>query len=147
MNNESIIEYMDHIKIINKEISEYFNEETGVKKIVPTSYLLCGVDYMELTEEELEKAKFNMIIDKNIEFRTKMVTRPRLKYEITKNEADKNKLIDSKVKVYCVWNVSNSLKLKKSFNNKEEALELYNKINMPIILEIVGIDYAELPRN
>ena len=51
----------------------YYNKETGVKKIVPTSYLLASVDYMELTEDELEKAKFNMVIDKDVEFKTKMV--------------------------------------------------------------------------
>lgn len=139
MNNESIIEYMSNVRILSKELSEYYNEETGVRKIIPTSYLLCGVDYMELTEEELEKAKFNMIIDKNVDFETKMVTRPRLKYEITKNEADKNKLVDSKVKVYCVWNVTNSLKLKKSFNNKKEALAVYDKINKQLIDAIMGI--------
>lgn len=137
MNNESITEYMEHIKILSKEISEYYNEETGVKKIVPTSYLLAGIDYMELTMEELEKAKFNQLIDKDVEFNTKMIKRPKIKYEITKIEADKNKLIESEVKVYCVWNVSNSLKLKKSFNNKEEALELYNQINEPILKEIL----------
>ena len=138
MNNESIIEYMQHIHIFNKEISEYYNEEAGVRKIVPTSYLLCSVDYIELTETELEQARFNMIIDKDVEYETKMVIRPKIKYEITKNEADKNKLVDSKVKVYCVWNVSNSLKLKKSFNNKEEALALYDKINTPLLDKILN---------
>ena len=133
MNNESIIEYMKHVKILSKEISEYYNEETGVRKIIPTSYLICAVDYMELTDTELEQAQFNMIIDKKVPYSTKMVTRPKIKYEITKNEADKNKLVDSKVKVYCVWNVSNSLKLKKSFNNKEEALKLYDEINNSIL--------------
>lgn len=137
MNNESIIEYMSNITILSKEISEYYNEEAGVRKIIPTSYLLCSVDYMELTEQELEQAKFNMVVDKNVEYESKMATRPKVKYEITKNEADKNKLVDSKVKVYCIWNVSNSLKLKKSFNNKEEALELYDKINQPILEKIL----------
>ncbi len=137
MNNESIIEYMSNIKILSKEISEYYNEEAGVRKIIPTSYLLCSVDYMELTEQELEQAQFNMVIDKDVEYKTKMATRPKVKYEITKNEADKNKLIDSKVKVYCVWNVTNSLRLKKTFNNKEEALELYDKINQPILDKIL----------
>lgn len=137
MNNESIIEYMNNIKILSKEISEYYNEETGVKKIIPTSYLICGVDYMELTDTELEQAKFNMLIDKNVEFKTKMVHRPKVKYEVTKNEEDKNKLIDSEVKVHCVWNVSNSLKLKKTFNNKEEALKLYDEINQPILETIL----------
>lgn len=133
MNNESIVEYMSNVKLLSKEISEYYNQETGVKKIIPTSYLLCSLDYMELTEAELEKAKFDMIIEKNIDFDTKMVVRPRPKFEITKNEADKNKLVDGKVKVYCIWNLTNSLRLKKSFNNKEEALELYEKINKPIL--------------
>lgn len=137
MNNESIIEYMDHVKVLSKEISEYYNEEAGVRKIIPTSYLLASVDYIELTESELEQAKFNMVVDKDVEYKTKMVIRPKIKYEITKNEADKNKLVDSKVKVYQVWNVSNSLKLKKSFNNKEEALELYEKINQPILDKIL----------
>lgn len=133
MNNESIVEYMSYVKLLSKEISEYYNEEKGVRKIIPTSYLLCSLDYMELSEAELEKAKFDMLIDKDVEFDTKMVVRPRLKYEITKNEADKNKIVDSKVKVYCIWNISNSLRLKKSFNNKKEALELYDKINRPIL--------------
>lgn len=137
MNNETIIEYMSNVRILSKEISEYYNDETGVKKIIPTSYLLAGIDYMELTDEELEKAKFNQVIDKDVEFDTKMVTRPKIKYEITKIEADKNKLVDSKVKVHCVWNVSNSLKLKKTFNNKEEALALYDKINTPILNKIL----------
>ena len=71
MNNESIIEYMGHINVLSKEISEYYNEETGVRKIIPTSYLLASVDYMELTDSELEQARFNMVIDKDIEFNTK----------------------------------------------------------------------------
>lgn len=138
MNNESITQYMENIELMTKEISEYYNEETGVRKIVPTSYLLVGIDYMELTDQELEQAIFNQIIDKGIEFETKMVHRPKIKYEITKKEEDKNKLIDSEVKVNCVWNVSNSLKLKKTFNNKEEALELYKTINEPILKLIRG---------
>lgn len=147
MNNESIIEYMKNVKILSKEISEYYNEEIGVRKIIPTSYLICGVDYMELTDTELEQARFNMQIDKDVEFETKMVHRPKIKYEITKKEEDKNKLVDSEVKINQVWNVSNSLKLKKSFNNKEEALKLYDKINMPIVEMILDIDFEELPKN
>jgi hypothetical protein len=137
MNNESIIEYMARVKILNKDLSEYFNEKAGVRKVIPTPYLLCSVDYMELTDTELEKAKFNMLIDKDVEYKSKIATRPQVKYEITKNEADKNKLVDTKVKVYQVWNVSNSLKLKKSFSNKEEALKLYDEINTPILEKII----------
>ena len=137
MNNENIVEYMEKVNVLSKEISEYFNEKTGVRKIIPTSYLLCGIDYMELTTDELEKAKFNMMIDKDVKFETKITKRPVPKYEITKKEEDKTKIIDKDTKVYCVWNVSNSLKLKKSFNNKEEALELYDKINKPLLDKIL----------
>lgn len=137
MNNENIVEYMKNVNILSKEISEYCNEETGVKKIIPTSYLLAGIDYMELTDQELEQARFNMLVDKDIEFETKIVHRPKIKYEITKKEEDKNKLIDSEVKINQIWNVSNSLKLKKSFNNKEEALKLYDEINKPILETIL----------
>ena len=137
MNNENIIEYMARVKILNKDLSEYFNEEAGVRKLIPTPYLLASVDYMELTDTELEIAKFNMEIDKDVEYKSKITTRPQVKYEITKNEADKNKLVDIKVKVYQIWNVSNSLKLKKSFNNKEEALKLYDEINKPILDKIL----------
>ena len=38
MNNESIEEYMSHVEVLTKEISEYYNQETGVRKIIPTSY-------------------------------------------------------------------------------------------------------------
>ena len=138
MNNENLIEYMDKVEVLNKEISIYFNKETGVKKIVPTTYLLVGVDYFELTDQELEKARFDMLVDKDIEFETKMVKRPRVKYDITKIEADKNKLVDTEVKVNCIWNVSNSLKVKKTFNNKKEALELYDRINKPMFNKILN---------
>lgn len=132
MNNENIKEYMKNVSIINKDLSEYYNKETGAKYIIPTPHLIVRVEYMELTETELEQAKFNQSIDK-IKYKSKMTTRPRPKYEITKNEADKYTLIDSKVKVYQVWNVVNGLKIKQSFDNKEEALALYNEINKPIL--------------
>lgn len=138
MNNENLIEYMEKINILNKDVSEYYNKEIGVRKIVPTTYLIASVDYFELTDQELEKARFDMLVDKGVEFETKMVKRPRVKYDITKIEADKNKLVDTEVKVNCIWNVSNSLKVKKTFNNKKEALELYDRINKPIFNKILN---------
>lgn len=133
MNNENITEYMAHVNVINKDLSEYVNEEKGVKYIIPTPHLIVRIEYKELTESELQQAKFGQQIDKNVEYNTKMTTRPRPKYEITKNEADKFTLIESKVKVYEVWNVINGLNVKTSFNNKDEALKLYDEVNKPIL--------------
>ena len=133
MNNENITEYMAHVNVINKDLSEYVNEEKGVKYIIPTPHLIVRIEYKELTESELQQAKFGQQIDKNVEYNTKMTTRPRPKYEITKNEADRFTLIESKVKVYEVWNVINGLGINQSFNNKDEALKLYDEVNKPIL--------------
>ena len=62
-----------------------------------------------------------------------MVDRPKPKYEATKKEEDKYTIINSKVKVHEIWNVSNGLGFKKSFNNKEDAMKLYTEINTPIL--------------
>ena len=50
MINESIIEYMSNVNILSKEISEYYNGEKGVRKIIPTSYLLARAANKQLAE-------------------------------------------------------------------------------------------------
>ena len=126
---ENIIEFMDKLTIINKDVSEYKDVEKGIQYIVPTSYVFARCDYLELTNDELKKERFNMTIDQDIEFNYIDTTRPMSKYEKTKNEADMYTIIDGKVKVNQVWNVSNGLKIHKTFNNKEDALKLVNEIN------------------
>ena len=128
---ENLIEYMEKVNIIDKNISEYEDVEKGVKYILPTPHLLVRVDYLELTDSELKKAKFEEKID-NLEYKTKMVDRPKSKYEVTKKEEDRYTIINSKVKVHEIWNVSNGLGFKKSFDNKKEALKLYEEINTDI---------------
>ena len=129
---ENLIEYMGKIKIIDKNISEYEDKEKGVKYMLNTPSLLARVDYLELTDTEFNKAKFEQKVD-NLEYKTKMVDRPKSKYEVTKKEEDRYTIINSKVKVHEIWNVSNGLGFKKSFDNKEEALKLYVEINTPIV--------------
>lgn len=126
---ENLIEFMNNIKILNKDIAEYFDEKKGIKYILPTSYIFARCDYLELTNDELKKEKFNQTIDKDVEFNYIDTTRPMSKYEKTKNEADRFTIIDGKVKVNQIWNVSNGLKVHKTFNNKEDALKLVNEIN------------------
>lgn len=130
MVNEDLKTFMDHITILNKDLSEYSNEETGVKYLIPNSYMFARCDYLELTNEEVKKEKFNQnISNEKIEFNYIESTRPAPKYETTKRAEDKYTIIDAKVMVNQVWNVSNGLKFKNTFNNKKEALELVDSIN------------------
>lgn len=132
MKIESLEEYMAKVKVIDKSISEYTDEEKGTKYIIPTTHLIARVDYLELNNSEFNKAKFEQKVD-NLEYKTKMVDRPKPKYEVTKKEEDKYTIINSKVKVREIWNVSNGLGFKKSFDNKEDAMKLYTEINTPIL--------------
>mgnify|MGYP007112566643 CR=1 FL=1 len=94
MLTENLTEYMKHITITNKDVSEYVNEENGTRYIVPTGQLLGKLDYLELTEKELEQAKYKLLIDKNTDYKTTMTTRPVLKSDITGKDKDKNTIID-----------------------------------------------------
>lgn len=129
MKQESLSEFTKRVKIINKEIAEYYNEETGSKFMIPSSYLWTRVDYLELTNEELKKAIFNQEVDKIDGLKYIDTTRPAPKYESTKREEDKYTIIDAKVKANQLWLVSNGLKYKETFNNKEDAIKLADEIN------------------
>jgi hypothetical protein len=130
MKQESLSEFIKKVNILNKDIAEYYNEETGNKFIIPTSYLWTRVDYLELTNDEVKKERFNQVIDnKDIKYNYIDSTRPMSKYEKTKIEADRYTIIEGKVKVNQIWLVSNELKYKETFNNKEEAIKLADDIN------------------
>jgi hypothetical protein len=130
MINEDLKTFMDHIKVLNKDMSEYKNEEKGINFLVPNGYMWARCDYLELTNDELKREKFNQNINnEDIKFNYVESTRPAPKYEQTKVEADKYVIVDAKVKVNQVWLVSNGLKYKNTFNNKEEAMKLVESIN------------------
>jgi hypothetical protein len=133
MLTENLTEYMSKVTITNKDVSEYKDEDNGTRYIVPTGQLLGKLDYLELTEKELETAKYKLMVDKHIEYKTTMKDRPVIKSEITGKEKDKNTIVDSKVKVYQIWNVTNGLGVKQSFDNKEDAIKLYEEIKEKVI--------------
>lgn len=138
MNQENVKEFTDKVRFINKELAEYVNDEIGVKYMIPTPHLLVRIEYTEATEKEKEQLLFNQAIDK-LEYNWKMTNRPVVKSTITKDEKDNKTIIDSEVKVYTIWNVSNGLNLRKSFTDKEEALKLYDEINSKV-LEAMGVN-------
>lgn len=132
---DNIIEFNKKVLIINKDYAMYKDEEKGVMFPLNTVNLLARVDYLELSKEEYEKAKFEMKID-NLEYNIIETTRPVPKNTITKKDSDKYTIVDSKVKVRQVWNVSNALGIKKSFTNKEEAMQLAESLNEETLIAL-----------
>lgn len=132
MKDENLQEFMSKIKIHNKDIAVYTNEEKGVQYPLGVASLLARVDYLELTKGEIEKAKFEQQIDKK-EYKLYDCTRVVSKYEITKVEADRFVLTDKQVKATHIWNVSNQLGIHTTLEDKEEAFKLCNEINEKVI--------------
>lgn len=132
MKDENLQEFMSKVKIHNKEIAIYTNEEKGVQYPLGLASLLTRVDYLELTKGEIEKAKFEQQIDKK-EYKMYDCTRVVSKYEITKVEADRFVLTDKKVKATHIWNVSNQLGIHTTLEDKEEAFKLCNEINKKVL--------------
>ena len=132
MKDENLQEFMSKVKIHNKDIAVYTNEEKGVQYPLGVASLLARVDYLELTKGEIEKAKFEQQIDKK-EYKLYDCTRVVSKYEITKVEADRFVLTDKKVKATHIWNVSNQLGIHTTLEDKEEAFKLCEEINNKIV--------------
>ena len=132
MIDEKLTEFTKRVFIEGKDISIYTNKEKGLMYPFGTASLLCRVDYLELTKEELEKAKFEQKVDKK-EYKMYDCEKIVPKYEITKNEADKYTLTTKKVKATHIWNVSNQLGIHETFENQEEAFELCEELNKEVI--------------
>ena len=132
MKHQHLQEFMSKIKIHNKEIAVYTNEEKGIQYPLGVASLLVRVDYLELTKGEIEKAKFEQQIDKK-EYKMYDCTRVVSKYAIPKVEADRLVLTDKKVKATHIWNVSNQLGIHTTLEDKEEAFKLCNEINKKVL--------------
>lgn len=129
----NLTEFMKHIRLGNKDISKYEDEDKGIMYHLNTIQLLTKVERLELSSEEFKKAEFECKIDKNLEYDIIEVERPQPKYNITKKKEDMYTIVNSKVKVRVVWNVSNALGIYKSFTNKDDALEYAKEINANIL--------------
>lgn len=134
MKSETLQEFMSKIEIKNKDIAIYTNNDKGVIYPLSLASLLVRVDYLELTKEEVEKAKFEQQIEKK-DYQMYDCNKVVSKYEITKLEADRFVLTDKKVKATHIWNVSNQLGIHTTLEDKEEAFKLCNEINDRIIKE------------
>lgn len=128
MKQERLEEYMENIKFINKEYSQYINKESGLTYPINTPYLLCRVDKLELTKEELAKAKFEMKVEQK-DYEMKDVERLVPKSVVTKDKKDQYTITTSKVKAAVIYNVSNQAGIHNSYEDVEEAFKVCNEIN------------------
>ena len=127
----NLTKFMENIKLMNKDLSLYEDLNKGVLFYVNTAQLFTKVENLQLSKEEFTVKKFEGVVDE-LDYDIIEVDRPISKYSITKKEEDKYIITNSKVKVRNIWNVSNAIGIHKSFNNKEEALELAKEINKNI---------------
>lgn len=125
-------EFYKCTKMLDKQISVYEDEE-GNYTILPTTALLVNVDYNEFEKEQYNIAVFNGDIPKEFKADIKTIKKPVPKYEITKKQEDKYIITEKEVAVKPVWFIINGAKIKKAFNNKEEALKEAKKINKKVI--------------
>lgn len=138
---DNLIEFMNKVEIINKDLAIYKDSEKGIEFVLNTVNLLARVDYLELSIEkdnrtktsEYEVAKFKKQVE-DLEYTEVEKMDVRIKSEITGKKEDATTIIENPVKAYAIWNVSNGLGAKKSFTNKEEAMEYVEK-NNKVILE------------
>lgn len=124
--------FMEHIIIMNKELSKY-EDDKGNLGIFATAGLLCSVAYNEFTDKEMDVARFNGTIDKDTKFNKILVERPRPKYDRTHKDEDRYILENTKQNVYQVWTVQNNVKISKSYNDKEDAEYVANEINNEVL--------------
>ena len=128
---KDLISFMNNVKIINKDLSLYEDDEKGIMFYLNTVNLLTRVDLLELDEVKYKIALFEKKIDK-LDYIEEFIERPVPKNTITKKDEDKFTLINQKVKIKRVWNVSNAAGMFKSFTNKEEAIKFAKDTNEKI---------------
>lgn len=124
-----LIKFNKNISKVSKEICVY-NDDKGNSFLMPVGKLTCACEYQELDVSAYKQALFEGIIEKDIEYTKAKVTKQISKYQETKKEQDKYTIIDKEVEVYQVWIVKNGLGLAKPFNNKKEALNLTETLNI-----------------
>lgn len=124
--------FMSKIKILNKDLAIYKDEEKGFMYCINTVNLIARVDALELDKAQYEKMLFEKKIEK-LEYNVETINRPMPKNIITKKDSDKFTIVDCEVKVKKVYNVSTTIGAYKSFINKEEALNYAEQHNASIL--------------
>lgn len=141
---KDLLLFNKHIQFVeNGKIATYEDEKGNyftvalAPKYQHVAQLLLNCEYIEADAVQMKSLQYNGDIDKDMVFQKETVSRKTVKYEITKNEKDKNIIVDSDVEISKVWIVRNGFKLSKAFATKDEALALCIKTNQEIFDSIV----------
>jgi hypothetical protein len=124
---KDLCKFNENVEILNKDFSKY-SDDKGNSFIFNTINQLAKVDYLELTKEEYQVAKFQQKIE-DLDYNIINIKKPVPKNEITGKDEDRYILTEKEVAVRQIWNVSNPYGAFKSFINKEDAIKLANDIN------------------
>ena len=128
MIEENLQEFMDKVRIVNKDIVVYKNQEKGLLYNMNLTHLLCRVDYLELEKDKLKEEIFKQKID-NKEYKMYDVEKKVPKSEVTKDKEDLFTITTKKVKATKIYNVSNAIGIHTTFEDAEEAFKLAISIN------------------
>lgn len=133
---ENIIDFMNKVEIIDKNLSQYKDEEKGISFFINTVNLLTKVDYLEVGTEKNARLKVaeyeKLLFEKKIEdLDYKKITKKdiRVKSEITGKKEDMYTITEVEEKVVQIWQVSNNYGAFESFTNKNSALNFADSIN------------------
>ena len=135
---KDLCKFMEKVKMINKELSTYRDEEKGIIFPLNTVHLLPRLDYLELDKTEYTNAKFQKKIE-DLDYEIGNVKRPVPKNEITKKEEDKFTLVDKEVAVRKIWNISNSVGAYKSFTKKDDAISFFDKLYDEVMEKLLNV--------
>lgn len=128
MIEENLQEFMDKVRIVNKDIVVYENQDKGLLYNMNLTHLLCRVDYLELEKDKLKEEIFKQKID-NKEYKMYDIEKKVPKSEVTKDKEDLFTITTKKVKATKIYNVSNAIGIHTTFENAEEAFKLAISIN------------------
>lgn len=131
MISENLEQFMEHIDFKTKEVAEYQNKEKGLLYPLSVPQLLTRVDYLELTKEELEKAKFEQKVDKK-DYKMYDCKKIAPKSSVTKDKKDNFTLIEKQVKATHIYNVTNQVGIHTTFEDVEDAFKLCEEINSKV---------------
>lgn len=140
---ENIIEFMNKVEILDKNLSRYTDYDKGVSFFINTVNLLTRIDYLEvgtdksakLKVSEYEKLKFEKKIE-DLDYKKITKKDIRIKSEITGKKEDSTTLIEEEVPAIAVWNVSNTVGVYKSFTDKEEAMKFSDEVNEEVLIKL-----------
>ena len=106
-----------------------YSDEYGNRLPITKMDLEPSVVYQKCKDEEYKQLLFKGVIKEDDKFNEIDDKTQVTKDTITGKEKDKNIIVDKPIKVKEMWLVSNKMRISKIYNNKEDALRLYDEIN------------------